>query len=97
MTKPKHRVLIHNGQTKTLYEDEMGGKLLESLGGKAKITRASHVEAPQGELSKIEFQADLSPSGGPILKGFKTYKDAVEAEIAWIQGNTLNPKAHKRF
>jgi hypothetical protein len=88
------KFLIRNGKVTSLYKDGSAHAILEKLGGQASIRRASHVEAPEGVLDEIEFQADLTPSNGPILKGFKTYEEAVAAEVQWIKENTLNP--HKQ-
>ena len=90
-TGTPRRVLLHNGKIKALYEDGFSPKMLEALGGKAEIRRASHVEAPARSLAKVEFEVDLGPSGGPKMTGFGSYKEAVQAEIRWINENTLNP------
>jgi hypothetical protein len=89
--KLKARVLIHSGTATSLYDDKVSGKLLEALGGRAQIKRASHVEAPLEHLEKIEFVVDLKPSGGPVLKGFGSYQEAVQAEVDWINENVLTP------
>lgn len=88
---PRQCLLIKDGKVKSLYKDGSSHQLLEKLGGKAAIRRASFVEAPETELDNIEFTVDLTPSGGPILKGFSSYEEAVTAEIAWLNQNTLNP------
>lgn len=87
----KQCLLIKNGKVKALYKDGSSHQLLEKLGGKAAIRRASFVEAPETELEKIEFTVDLTPSGGPILKGFTSYEEAVTAEVSWLNQNILNP------
>jgi hypothetical protein len=89
---PKEQILIKSGKLKALYRDGHSHQLLSKLGGKAVIKRASHVEAPETDLKEIEFHVDLSPSGGPILEGFKSYQAAVDAEITWINENILNTK-----
>lgn len=89
--KLKHRVLIRGGVTTGIYTDGLSKDIMESLGGTAEIKRASHVEAPTHNLDKIEFQVDLTLSGGPILNGFPTYKEAVDKEVEWINQNVLNP------
>lgn len=89
------RVLFQNGTVTALYKDGALANILAKLGGKLKIERASHIEAPKGELSEIAFEADLSPSGGPVLKGFKTYKEAVDAEVQWLQDNILTTNKTK--
>jgi hypothetical protein len=93
--KPKQKILIHGGKVKSIYKDGASHDLLEKLGGKATITRASHVEAPTEELQNIEFTVDLTPSGGPVINGFKSYTEAVDAEVAWLNENTLNPSKIK--
>jgi hypothetical protein len=87
----KQCLLIKDGKVTSLYKDGSSHQLLEKLGGKASIKRASFVEAPEEVLNDIEFTVDLTPSGGPVMRGFKTYAEAVEAEINWINENTLNP------
>lgn len=88
----KKKILFRGGKVETLYEDTLAQKLLEKLGGDASIHRASHVEASPGKRKNIEFQVDLSPSNGPQLSGFKTYKEAVDAEIQWLHQNKLTTK-----
>lgn len=85
------RILARGGKITGLYEDGMSGKILDALGGTAEIRRASHVEAPPKPLDRVEFQVDLTPSGGPVLGGFPSYRSAVETEVDWINQNTLNP------
>jgi hypothetical protein len=89
---PKEQILIKGGKLKALYKDGHSHQLLSKLGGQATIKRASHVEAPLSSLEEIEFHVDLSPSGGPTLKGYKSYKEAVDAEVDWINENILNTK-----
>ena len=75
------------GRLRFVYDDELAGLLQE---GEAEVRRASHVE-PCGE----GWQADLAPSGGPVLSGFALRGDALEAERAWLdgqlRGGTLPP------
>lgn len=85
--RQKIKILVRNGKVITLYDDEVAKALQKGLQATAEIRRVSHVESIPGENEKIEFTADLSPIGGPVLKGFDTYQAAVESEIAWIQSN----------
>jgi hypothetical protein len=85
----KKKILFQDGKVSSLYDDTLSQKLLEKLGGEAAITRASHVEAAPGRKPTIEFHVDLSPCQGPTLTGFKTYKEAVDAEIDWLHKNKL--------
>lgn len=87
---PAKNYLIKEGKITSLYEDGSSPSILEKLGGEAEIRRASHVEASEGKLKNIEFNVDLSPSKGPTISGFSSYKEAVSAEIHWINQNVLN-------
>ncbi len=93
--KKQVKILISKGQVFAIYDDEIAQALLRDLGAKAEIKRVSHVEPVPGILDKIAFEADLSPINGPKLTGFKTYKDAVHAEISWINTNFLQSKKPK--
>jgi hypothetical protein len=54
--------------------------------GEYRIERASHVEWSE----EHGFYADLTPSGGPLLTGFKKYRDAVEAELRWLDEHLVD-------
>ena len=90
----KKKLLFKNGTVTTLYDDTLSQTLLTTLGGEAEISRASHVEAPGGPHKTIEFHVDLRPSNGPILKGFKSYQEAVSAEIDWLHQNKITTTKH---
>ncbi|MBI3864896.1 MAG: hypothetical protein HY290_23720 [Planctomycetia bacterium] len=49
--------------------------------GKLQIRRASFVEP----TSDGRWQADLSPSGGPVLGPFPSRSAALQAELAWLE------------
>jgi hypothetical protein len=51
--------------------------------GRVTIRRASHVEPVPGE--PLDWQADLTPEGGPILGPFPTRRAALDAERAWLE------------
>lgn len=87
MASQNIKILIKGGKLITLYDDEVARELQKDLKATAEIKRVSHVEPVPGERTNIEFTADLSPIQGPILTGFPTYKEAVNAEIEWIQKN----------
>jgi hypothetical protein len=76
---------VFEGTIHSLYEDGLSQRILERSGGKAHIRRASHVEASQS--AGIQFEVDLSPMGGPKLTGFPTRKEAITAEIQWLNKN----------
>lgn len=66
-------VIDADGNMTFIYSDDLAG-LLD--GGAAKVTRASHVEPALGG----GWQADMRPSGGPIL-----FRGGVE-----VDGDTLD-------
>lgn len=53
--------------------------------GEGTITRASHVEPTSEGL----WTADLSPVEGPVLGPFSTRKEALAAEIIWLENNVI--------
>lgn len=57
--------------------------LLEA--GAGTIRRASHVEPTSQGL----WGADLSPVNGPLLGPFRTRREALDAEVAWLEENFL--------
>lgn len=69
-----------DGSAQCMYDDAEPIALKE-LGG-IDIKRASNVEpAP---LDKGKWIADLAPIGGPTLGPFDTRREALAAEIAWV-------------
>ncbi len=100
MTPDVNVVIDADGNLQFIYSDDLSG-LLET--GAAKITRASHVEPALGG----GWQADMRPSGGPVLfgggvevdsdvlafreehgpylKGYGTRREALAAEVKWLQ------------
>lgn len=71
-----------NGDIKFIYADAL--KALLGLGD-AQIERASHVEPTAGN----QWEADMSPVGGPRLGPFDTRQAALDAEVVWINRNVL--------
>ena len=77
-------MLLHvqtDGSVRCIY-----GELIDlSVLGTLQIRRASFVEpALDGR-----WQADLSPSGGPVLGPFPSRSAALAAEIAWLERTEL--------
>lgn len=73
-------ITVRNGKAVFVYDDELVELLHE---GTATVTRASHVE-PAADLT---WTADMRPSGGPMLTGFGTRSEALEAERQWLSAN----------
>jgi hypothetical protein len=73
------RVKVENGKISFIYKDELR-PLFEA--GETFVKRVSHVE-PDGK----EWTADLSPIQGPVLGPFETRREALEAELAWLDEN----------
>lgn len=74
--------ILTSGDMKFIYDDDLR-EIVDH--GKAKISRASHVEPNDS----AEFTADLSPVGGPILGPFPLRQTALDAEVTWIENNFL--------
>lgn len=73
-----HEIVIdHSGKVAFLWSDDLAA--FRKLGA-TKIRRASHVE-PTGDG---RWQADLSPSGGPVLGPFDLRGQAIDAEREWL-------------
>ena len=79
------RIMINGSQIRFVYLDELKD-LLDM--GKSTIKRASHVEPIETD-GQIMWQADISPIGGPKLGPFPLRKDALDAEIKWIEEHGL--------
>ncbi len=66
------------GRARSVYNDDLA-PVLAAL-GPTSVVRASHVEPdPDGG-----WYADLTPVGGPVLRGFKLRQEALDAELAWL-------------
>ena len=74
-------VVQADGSLRCLYDETLG---LWPL-GQVSIRRASHVEpTDQGQ-----WQADLSPVGGPVLGPFTLRSEALAAEVHWLRMHWL--------
>lgn len=71
-----------DGDIAAIYSDDLLPLMDE---GSATVTRASHVEPAAGG----GWYADLAPAGGPYLDGFKTRREALDAEVAWLTANRI--------
>ncbi len=70
------------GKLHCIWDDSLADLFVLGTG---QIRRASHVEPTAGG----EWEADLSPVDGPLLGPFRTRKEALEAEVAWLKENYL--------
>ena len=71
-----------DGTMHFIYDDRLRGLLQH---GPSTIKRASHVESSED----LTWYADLSPIGGPVLRGFDTREGALAAEIDWLNTQLL--------
>jgi hypothetical protein len=70
-----------NGSVSCLYSDALE---LDRI-GRLTISRGSHVEpTPDGQ-----WTADMSPVCGPVLGPYRSRRDALAAEVNWIEANWL--------
>jgi len=75
-------VIDPGGEVRCLYEESID---LRGL-GPLTISRASHVEP----TADGRWTADLSPVQGPILGPFGKRSEALDAELAWLEGHWLD-------
>ena len=74
-------LIAADGTIRMVFDDRFNSKGL----GVLKIKRGSHVEpTPDGR-----WTADLSPVDGPVLGPFDKRKEAIDAEVAWLNANWL--------
>jgi hypothetical protein len=79
MAKQKLRLVVSpNGTLSAIAPDNL--TFLATL-GQLDIKRVSNVEPDANN----QWNADLSPVGGPILGPFEDRKDALAAEVAWLE------------
>jgi hypothetical protein len=71
------RIAIKDGRMRFIYSDEH--KDLADI-GKMNLKRVSHVEPDENN----QWVADLAPVGGPKLGPFTLRKDALQAEVDWL-------------
>ncbi len=80
MDTPRQLTLFVNnaGDVEYIHDDDLS-ELLADIGPEHTV-RASHVEHIHG----IGWEADMRPSGGPILPPTRRRDDALMAERQWI-------------
>lgn len=75
--------ILPDGTISGIYSDDVDLRALaEALGGSYSCRRASHVEPTSAGL----WEADMAPSGGPVLGPFPTRAEALTREVAWLSG-----------
>lgn len=74
------------GVATAVYSDAML-PILQALGGSRTVARASHVEPETMPDGSVLWYADMSPSGGPVLTGFRTREAALAGELRWLREN----------
>lgn len=72
-----------SGVVRMIYDDSID---LRSIGNPI-IRRGSHVEPTHDG----RWNADLSPTDGPLLGPFDTRRQALAAEVAWLRKHWLLP------
>jgi len=76
-------IAASTGDARCIYDETID---LASL-GLLDIRRGSHVEPD----SDGQWLADLTPVSGPMLGPFRSRSLALDAEVAWLEANWLNP------
>jgi hypothetical protein len=70
-----------NGSVSCLYSDILE---LDQI-GRLTISRGSHVEPTLDG----QWTADMSPVCGPVLGPYRSRKEALAAEVDWLEANWL--------
>ena len=70
-----------NGSVSCLYSDILE---LDQI-GRLTISRGSHVEPTLDG----QWTADMSPVCGPMLGPYRSRKEALAAEVGWLEANWL--------
>ena len=78
-------VVKNGGEINVIYDDALIG-LMD--GAEIEIKRASHVE-PDWFGHECKWIADMRPVNGPILTGFTTRKEALDAEVQYINRHVI--------
>jgi hypothetical protein len=76
-----------DGRLRFVWDDRLADLV---NAGETRVRRASHVEPAPGGWGWI---ADLTPSGGPVVGPFRLRREALAAEVRWIQENALRAQA----
>lgn len=79
MTETLQIVVGKKGKIRFIHDDDLAAAMAPI--GKATTQRASHVEPDTNGKWKV----DLSPVGGPVLKGFTRRDHASNAEVKWLK------------
>ncbi len=67
-----------DGTIKMLYTETVN---ISNLGKITEIRRASHVEP----TAKMQWTADMGPSGGILMGPFDARSEALDAEREWLE------------
>ena len=81
-------IIDASGNVRHLYSDELLD--LDDVLGDLDIARASHVEPVGGD----QWEADMSPVGGPVLGPFLNRQAALDAEVRWLEENGIPEVIH---
>jgi hypothetical protein len=77
-------MIVDPGGTLRFIHDDAAVKIAKAV-GPVTIKRASHVE-PTGDG---RWEADMSPVLGPVLRGFETRQEALDAEVKWLHAHNV--------
>ncbi len=87
MKSKQLKLVIKAGQIKAIYDDALTALFRD---GDVKIERASRVEPVVGPFrAKALWSADIGLVDGPVLTGFETRKEALNAEVQYINQHVL--------
>jgi len=76
------KIIIKDGEIRFIHDDDLTNLMEQGI---AHTKRASHVEPDDDNF----WWADLSPVNGPKLGPFIHRKEALAAEVSWINNNQI--------
>lgn len=76
-------IRIKNDEIRFIHSDELLKHMKDA--GSVEIKRASHVEPNENG----KWTVDMSPVGGPKFGDFSTRKEALDAEVDWLNENKI--------
>lgn len=81
------KLVFRNGKMEFIYNEDLLENLIPERFKTEEIKRASHVE-PDPDKPGFWY-ADLTPSGGEKITGFKTRTEAINYEIDYLNKEYL--------
>lgn len=82
--KPSAKLVFTGGKMLAIYSDTLATAMRGT--GAMSVRRASHVEPSRDGKT---WEADMSPVGGKVLRGFKLRSEALAAEVSYLERKVI--------